>query len=442
MTDKDTVYSLVTRKILPIMMVSYVASFLDRVNIGFAKLQMAGELGYSDAVYGFGAGIFFLGYFIFEVPSNLILQRVGARVWLSRIMITWGIVSSLFAFVDVIPWGPLPELFGLEHHVFSLYALRFLLGLSEAGFFPGIILYLTYWYPAERRGRIIAWFMTGIAIANVIGGPLSGFLMEYLHGAGQWHGWRWLFIIEAVPSVIMGVVTFMLLPNGPQDAKWLSEDQKAIVRDTVNECVTSNQHLVESHTMRDAFTNPRVWQLSIANMLGVMVMYAVNFWMPTIISEMGIRPGEYLKVGLISMIPWGVGGFAMVAMATRSDRTKERRWHTVISILVAAVGLVALGVTPVNSPLAIVVLAILTAGSLSFCCLFWNLPTSLLRGTAAATGIAMIVSITNLGGHFGPELVGRIRSSSYDNQLAFYVLALFAVLSATLTLYATRRRTV
>ena len=177
-------------------------------------------------------------------------------------------------------------------------------------------------------------------------------------------------------------------------------------------------------------------------MLGVMVMYAVNFWMPTIISEMGIRPGEYLKVGLISMIPWGVGGFAMVAMATRSDRTKERRWHTVISILVAAVGLVALGVTPVNSPLAIVVLTILTAGSLSFCCLFWNLPTSLLRGTAAATGIAMIVSITNLGGHFGPELVGRIRSSSYDNQLAFYVLALFAVLSATLTLYATRRRTV
>lgn len=441
MSDRDSVYAIVTRRILPIMMISYVASFLDRVNIGFAKLQMASELGYSDAVYGFGAGIFFLGYFIFEVPSNLILQRVGARIWLSRIMITWGIISSLFAFVDVIPWGPLPDMVGLPSNVFSLYALRFLLGVAEAGFFPGIILYLTYWYPAERRGKIIAVFMTGIAIANVIGGPLSGFLMEYLHGAGQWHGWRWLFIIEAVPSVIMGVITFLLLPNRPQDAHWLSEDQKRVVADTVAECESSNHHLVESHSVRDAFTNPRVWQLSIANMLGVTVLYAVNFWMPTIISEMGITPGEYLKVGLISMIPWGVGGIAMVAMASRSDRTKERRWHTVVSVLVAAVGLIALAITPTDSPLAIVVLAVLTAGSLSFCSLFWNLPTALLRGSAAAAGIAMIVSITNLGGHFGPELVGRIRSSSYANNTAFYVLALFAVVSALLTLYATRKRT-
>lgn len=442
MNEQNSVYRHVTRKILPIMMISYVASFLDRVNIGFAKLQMAGELGYTDAVYGFGAGIFFLGYFIFEVPSNLILQRVGARIWLSRIMITWGIVSSLFAFIDVIPWGPLPELFGLSQNVFSLYALRFLLGVAEAGFFPGIILYLTYWYPAERRGRIIAWFMTGIAVANVIGGPLSGYLMEYLHGAGQWHGWRWLFIIEAIPSVVMGVLTFLLLPNGPKDASWLTDAQRKIVDDTVRECTTSSAHLVESHTMRDAFTNPRVWQLSIANMLGAMVLYAVNFWMPTIISEMGIRPGEYLKVGLISIIPWGIGGFAMVAIATRSDRTKERRWHTAISILVAAAGLVMLGITPANSPLAIVVLSVLTAGSLSFCCLFWNLPTALLRGTAAAAGIAMIVSITNLGGHFGPELVGRVRSSSYDNEVAFYILAFFAVCSAALILYATRIRTV
>ena len=422
------------------MMIGYVVSFLDRVNIGFAKLQMAGELGYSDAVYGIGAGIFFLGYFIFEVPSNLALQRIGARIWLSRIMITWGIISSLFAVVDMIPWGPLPELVGLAPNVFSLYALRFLLGAAEAGFVPGIILYLTYWYPADRRGRIIAWFMTGTAIANVIGGPLSGFLMEYLHGAGQWQGWRWLFIIEAIPSVIMGVVTFMLLPNGPQDAKWLSDEQRRIVTDTVNECATNSAHLVESHTMRDAFTNPRVWQLSIANMLGVMVMYAVNFWTPTIISEMGIKSGEYLKVGLISMIPWGAGGVAMVAMATRSDRTKERRWHTTVSILVAAAGLVVLGFTPVDSPLAIVVLSILTAGSLSFCCLFWNLPTTLLRGTAAAAGIATIVSITNLGGYFGPELIGRVRSSSYGNNTAFFLLAFFAVLSAAFTLYATRKQ--
>lgn len=442
MSTKDATYKLVTRKILPLMMISYIASFLDRVNIGFAKLQMAGELGFSDAVYGFGAGVFFLGYFIFEVPSNLILLRVGPRIWLSRIMITWGVISALFAFVDVIPWGPFPELFNLSPNVFGLYTLRFLLGVAEAGFFPGIILYLTYWYPAERRGRIIAWFMTGIAIANVIGGPLSGFLMEYLHGAGEWHGWRWLFIIEATPSVIMGVVTFLLLPNGPHEAKWLSDEQRKIVADTVTECATKSAHLVESHTMREAFTNPRVWQLSIANMLGVMVMYAVNFWMPTIISEMGIQSGEYLKVGLISMIPWGAGGIAMVAMATRSDRTNERRWHTAVSILVAAAGLLVLGVTPVDSPLAIIVLSVLTAGSLSFCCLFWNLPTTLLRGTAAAAGIAMMVSITNLGGYFGPELIGRVRSSSYGTNTAFFLLAVFAVLSAALTLYATRKRSV
>lgn len=440
MSIQNSVYRLVTRQILPIMMIGYVVSFLDRVNIGFAKLQMAGELGYSDLVYGIGAGIFFLGYFIFEVPSNLVLQRVGARIWLSRIMITWGIVSSLFAFVDVIPWGPLPELFGLAPNVFSLYALRFLLGAAEAGFVPGIILYLTYWYPADRRGRIIAWFMTGIAIANVVGGPLSGFLMEYLQGAGQWQGWRWLFVLEAIPSVIMGVVTFLLLPNGPQQAKWLSEEQKKVVLDTINECAAKNAHMVESQTMREAFTNPRVWQLSIGNMLGVMVMYAVNFWMPTIISEMGVRPGDYLTVGLISMIPWGTGGIAMVAMAARSDRSQERRWHTVVSILVAALGLVALGFTPVDSPFAIVVLSILTAGSLSFCCLFWNLPTTLLRGTAAATGIAMIVSITNIGGYLGPEIIGRIRSSSYGNNTAFYVLALCAVASAATILFATRHR--
>ncbi|MBU3678538.1 MAG: MFS transporter [Candidatus Kapabacteria bacterium] len=434
----DATYSLVSRRIVPILLISYVVSFLDRVNIGFAKLQMAGELGYSDAVYGFGAGIFFLGYFIFEVPSNLILERVGARVWIARIMVTWGIVSSMFAFVDVIPWGPLPEIFDLSDNVFSLYALRFLLGVSEAGFFPGVILYLTYWYPEERRGRIIAMFMTGIAIANVIGGPLSGFLMEYLHGAGQWHGWRWLFIIEAIPSMIMGVVVFYLLPNGPRDSTWLTEEQRQMVLDAVD---SSNRrvHHARSHSMREAFTNPRIWQLSIANMAGVVVLYGVNFWMPTIISEMGITSAEYLKVGLISMIPWGLGGLTMVYMAARSDRTQERRWHTVLSVLVAAVGLVALGNLPAESPLSIVALCITTCGSLSFCCLFWNLPTMLLRGSAAAAGIAMIVSVTNLGGHIGPEVIGQIRMSSYSNNLAFYFLAACAVFCAGLILYATRQ---
>ncbi len=432
-------YRLVSRRLIPILFISYVISFLDRVNIGYAKLQMATDLGYSDVVYGFGAGIFFLGYFLFEVPSNILLHRLGARVWISRIMITWGIVSGMFAYVDVVPWGPLPEMFGLPDHEFGLYALRFLLGLSEAGFFPGIILYLTYWYPASMRGRTIASFMFGIAVANIIGGPLSGFLMEYLHGYGAWQGWRWLFIIEAIPAIIMGVVLFLRLPNGPHDAAWLSESQRKDVLDAV---ASSDEHVsnTSNDSFRQAFSDSRVWMLTFANMLGITITYAINFWLPTILTEIGVGKQDYLTVGLVSLIPWGIGGLSMMLMARNSDRTQERRWHIAGSLLACSAGLLMFAAVDPSPVPSILALTIVTCGTLSYSGLFWSLPTTLLRGTAAVAGIAMINSITNLGGQIGPEIIGRLRGSNYHPDAPFIVLACFTFVSAVLVILATRNK--
>lgn len=432
-------YRIVSRRLIPILFISYVISFLDRVNIGYAKLQMATDLGYSDVVYGFGAGIFFIGYFLFEIPSNIMLHRLGARIWISRIMLTWGIVSGLFAFVDVIPWGPLPAIFGLPDHEFGLYALRFLLGLSEAGFFPGIILYLTYWYPAAMRGRTIASFMFGIAVANIVGGPLSGFLMEYLHGIGAWQGWRWLFIIEAVPAVVMGVVLYLMLPNGPREAPWLTESQKQDVLDAV---ASSQEHTsgTANHSFRQAFSDSRVWLLTFANMLGITITYAINFWLPTILTEIGVGKQDYLMVGLVSLIPWGIGGLAMIVMARNSDRTQERRWHIAGSLLACTVGLLMFALVDPDPVPSIIAITIVTSGTLAYGGLFWSLPTTLLRGSAAVAGIAMINSISNLGGQIGPEVIGRLRSSAYHPDAPFYVLACFTFVSAFLVYMATRPR--
>ena len=226
MNVAETGFAIAARRLLPLLFVSYIVAFLDRVNIGFAKLQMASALGFSDAVYGFGAGIFFLGYFLFEVPSNLALEKFGARRWITRIMFTWAIISGAFAFVDRIPWGPLPALFGVAPLEFGFYALRFLLGVAEAGFFPGIILYLTYWFPAAKRARTVALFMTAVAAANVIGAPVSGAIMQYADGMGGWSGWRWLFVLEAIPSMIAGIGIWCLLPDRPAQASWLTPEQR------------------------------------------------------------------------------------------------------------------------------------------------------------------------------------------------------------------------
>jgi len=431
---EQATFSKVAWRIIPFLFICYIVAFLDRVNVGFAKLQMAGDLKFSDAVYGFGAGIFFIGYFIFEVPSNVILERVGARIWIARIMITWGVISSAFMFAGDFHWGAIAGWFNCTDAQFSFYFLRFLLGVAEAGFFPGIILYLTYWFPAQRRAKMTALFMTAIAISNVVGSPTSGAIMQFMDGANGWRGWQWLFLMEGIPSVIIGVLVFVLLDNGPRQAKWLTQAEKDLVQRRLSEDDATKHGLGRRHSFLDAFKDGRVWALAVVYFSGVVGFYAVNFWMPTIIQELGIDKKDFLKVGLLSMIPWGVAAVSMVVVGGHSDRTGERRWHSAGSLLVAMAGLLALamiGKAPVPS---IIALTLVTAGILSWVATFWSLPTAFLSGTAAAAGIAWINSVGNLGGQVGPDLIGRIRTATNSTEAAFYTLAAVALLGALIIL--------
>ncbi len=442
-TAAESGFAIATRRLLPLLFVSYIVAFLDRVNVGFAKLQMASALGFSDAVYGFGAGIFFLGYFVFEVPSNLLLEKVGARRWIARIMFTWAIVSGAFAFVDVIPWGPLPALVGVAPLEFGFYALRFLLGIAEAGFFPGIILYLTYWFPAARRARTVALFMTAVAAANVIGAPVSGAILQYADGIGGWGGWRWLFVLEAIPSMIAGIAIWILLPDRPAQATWLTAEQRSAItaqlaeEDTMAHGVAVQSAHGTAHGAAQALRNGRVWVLALVYLAGTFSLYGVSFWMPTIVQELGIGKTAYLEIGLLSMIPWGTAGVAMVWAGARSDRTGARRQHVAGSLFVAATGLVALVLVGAHVVPALIALCFVTAGVLSFLATFWSLPTAFLRQTAAAAGIAWINAVGNLGGHFGPDIIGRIRTATGSADNAFLFLAALAVAGGLLTLFGT-----
>ena len=428
-------YDKVAWKLIPFLFLCYIVAFLDRVNVGFAKLQMAPDLQFTDVVYGFGAGIFFIGYFIFEVPSNVILEKVGARVWIARIMITWGIISSAFMFTNDIHWGVVATTFNCTDAEFTFYFLRFLLGVAEAGFFPGIILYLTYWFPGARRAKMVALFMTAIAISNVIGSPVSGAIMQYMDGANGWRGWQWLFLLEGIPSVIIGVLVFVLLPNGPRSAKWLTPQQQELIVQRMQEDDAGKDELVKRHSFMDAFKDGRVWALAVVYFCGVVCFYAVNFWMPTIIQELGIDKGDFLKVGLLSMIPWGLAAIAMVVWAAHSDRTQERRWHAAGGLMVGVAGLVLLALVGHDPVMSIIALSLVTVGILSWVATFWSLPTSFLSGTAAAAGIAWINSVGNLGGHFGPDLIGRIRmATGGSSQAAFFTLAIVGAIGVVIIL--------
>jgi MFS family permease len=427
-------YAKVTARLIPFLFLCYIVAFLDRVNVGFAKLQMASELKFSDVVYSTGAGIFFIGYFIFEVPSNVILERVGARIWIARIMITWGIISSAMMFTHQIPWGPIAPLFGLNDTEFSFYFLRFMLGVAEAGFFPGIILYLTYWFPSEIRARKVALFMTAIAISNVIGSPISGGIMQFTDGAFGLRGWQWLFLLEGIPSVIIGALVFALLPDGPRKTPWLTTAEQDLILQRVEEDHAAKKDLGQKHSLGDAFGDGRVWALSVVYLCGVVCFYAVNFWLPTIVQELGIDKKDLLKVGLVSMIPWGVATVAMVLNGHHSDKTGERRWHSAGGLLVAIVGLLMLSIVGHNPIIGIVGLTLVTSGILSWVVTFWSLPTAFLSGTAAAAGIAWINSVGNLGGYAGPMAIGWVRDHYKSTELAFYSLAACALVGAVIIL--------
>ncbi|MDQ0560164.1 D-galactonate transporter [Rhizobium mesoamericanum] len=400
---EDRAYGKVFWRIVPFLMLCYVVAYLDRVNVGFAKLEMSSELGLSEAAYGIGAGIFFIGYFLFEVPSNIIMNKVGARVWIARIMLTWGIISAAFMFTS-------------SETVF--YVLRFLLGVAEAGFFPGIILYLTAWYPAHRRARIITTFMSAIPISAIFGNPLSGLLMDSFHGTHGLSGWQWMFLIEAIPAILFGVATFFYLDDKIRDAKWLGDEEKQVLMANIE--AENKAKVASPHSIGATLTDRRVWLMCLIYFCFVLGQYGLNFWMPTIVKASGVTGN--LNIGLISAIPYICTFVAMLALGRSADRLRERRWHLVIPALIAAGGFVA-ATTATSTTVAIVCLSLAAAGAISCAPLFWSLPTAFLAGTGAAAGIAWINSVGNLAGFLGPFLVGYLKDLTGSNSAGMYLLA-------------------
>lgn len=413
-------YAKVFWRLVPFLMLCYVIAYLDRVNVGFAKLQMGQDLGFSETVFGLGAGIFFLGYFLFEVPSNLLMSKVGARIWIARIMITWGLLSACFMFVKT------PT---------SFYILRFLLGAAEAGFYPGVILYLTYWYPAHRRAKIIAVFMSAIPVAGIFGNPLSGWIMDAFHGTSSLSGWQWMFVIEAVPAVLIGVVVLFYLDNGIAKAKWLSAEEKQFLS---REIEIDQQHGQKGpHTVSGVFADRRIWWMAAIYFAFVMGQYALTFWLPTLVKATGIQGN--LNIGLLSAIPFVCAIVAMNLFGRSADRRRERRWHLIVPALMGAVGFTVAASYSQNTVVSLVFLSLAAAGVLTCAPLFWSLPTAFLSGTAAAAGIAVINSVGNLAGFVSPYLIGYLKDSTGSTQIGMYVLAASLVIGALLVWFVPKQ---
>lgn len=404
----------VSRRLIPFLFLLYVAAYLDRINVGFAQLQMKSALGFSDAVYGLGAGIFFVGYFLFEVPSNLILARVGARVWIARIMITWGLISSAMAFVHT------PE---------SFYVLRFLLGVAEAGFFPGVIYYLGLWFPAEERASAVSKFMTATAIAGVIGGPLAAVLFK-LEGVAGLAGWQWIFVAEGLPSVLLGVIVLFYLTERPDTARWLSPEERAYLSARVK----AGDDAIDRHgatPLRAALMHPIVWRLALLYFTLIVGFYSISFWSPQIIQSLSGFGNA--QVALISAIPYVVAAAAMVIVGAHSDRTRERCGHVAAAAFVGALGMVATAY--VHSPwLGVIALSVAAAGIWSAVPVFWSLPTAFLTGTAAAGAIALINSFGNLAGFAAPYAIGRVREATGSYSLSLLLIAVSLACSVVIVL--------
>jgi ACS family tartrate transporter-like MFS transporter len=401
------------RRLLPFLCLCYAVNFLDRVNVGFAALSMNDDLGLSPSVFGTGAGIFFVGYLLFEVPSNLALQHFGARVWIARIMVSWGIVAIAMALVT---------------GAMSFYVMRFLLGVAEAGFFPGIILYLTYWFPARERARIVSLFMAAVPLATMIGGPVSGALLE-LHGLGGLKGWHWLFIIEGLPAVLLGLVALFFLDDKPEQARWLSpEECAALSRVLVNEAAATRE--TGYHALRDALTKPRVIALALIYFCIVIGLYGIGFWMPQVIQTFGLSP---LAIGFLTAIPYAFASIGMVLAGAHSDATGERIWHIALPLLVGAAAL-AWSATALSLLLTIAALSLAALGIYAAIGTFWSVPTAILTGTGAAAGLALVNAIGNLGGLAGPAVIGVLKQANGDFTLALLFLAGALAAGACITL--------
>ncbi|MFB2564101.1 MFS transporter [Rhizobium sp. IMFF44] len=406
----------ITWRIVPFIMVLYLIAFIDRVNIGFASLTMNQDLGFSSTVFGVGAGIFFLGYFIFEVPSNLILHKLGARIWIARVMITWGLVSGAMALVQ---------------GTTSFYILRFLLGVAEAGFFPGIILYLSYWFPARRRAAVTAMFMAAAPLSTAIGSPISGALLE-MHGIWGLAGWQWMFIIEAIPALVFGVVVLFYLTDRPEKAKWLSVDERTWLAKTMEEDQAGKPKT--SHSIWAGLADIRVLALSLVYFGTSAGLYTLGIWAPQIIKSFGLSS---FQVGLINAVPAVFAVVGMILWARHSDKSGERTWHVVGACLLAAAGLAfATGATSVFAVL--MALTLVNIGISASKPPLWSMPTLFLSGPGAAAGIATINSIGNLGGFVGPSMIGWIKDATGSFAGGLYFVAALLLVSATVTLILAR----
>ena len=402
-----------TWRLVTFLFLLYIVAYLDRINLGFAALQMQQQLGFTDAVYGFGAGVFFAGYFLFQVPSNLVLERVGARRWIAVLMILWGMISASMALVT---------------SVRSFYALRFLLGAAEAGFFPGVILYLKNWFPARARARTVARFMTAAPLAGVVGGPLSGALLGLHHKAGL-AGWQWMFLLEGIPAIVLGAIVWAYLVDRPALAHWLSEEQREWLQQTL---------LAEANASPESESNPlaafrmgRIWILALVYCGVNTVSYGVSMWLPNLIKSLGGMSN--FAIGVLSAIPYVAAAITMVFVGLSSDRSGERRWHAAVPAFAGAIAIgLAGGTTSLATAVALVSIAVV--GVFSMMGPFWAMPTALLSATTAAAGIAFINSVGNLGGFFGPYVIGLVRTSTGQFRGGLLVVAAALAMSGALVL--------
>lgn len=406
-THRDELYGKIGWRILPLVLLCYVFSYLDRVNIGFAKLQMADDIGISDTIFGLAAGIFFLGYVLFEIPSNLLLAKIGTRKTIVRILILWGLTSASMMFVQ---------------DETSFLIVRFLLGVFEAGFAPGIILYLTFWFPAERLAAPMALFLLAGPLGSMIGGPLSAWIITALDGAHGLAGWQWMFVIEGLPTVLLGLVVAKTLTNSPSEASWLSEADKALIHADVS----AGHNADGNDSFREVLRDRRVFGLALSFFCLISGIYTVSFWLPTILTESGVR--STMTVGLYSALPYIAAIGAMIVLSRRSDRLMERRLHCAVPALVGAAALGLAAFTPELLAISLPAIIVATACIWGSYAVFWSIPPSYLSGTAAAGGIALINSIGLLGGFFSPTLTGYLKDATGNNETGLLVLVALLLL--------------
>lgn len=402
---EETIWRRAVWRILPILTVSYIFAYLDRINVGIAKLQMSSDLAFSETVYGLGAGILFIGFFFFQIPSNMALHRFGARRLLAALLISWAVIAPLTALVAT---------------PFQFYAVRFLLGLTESGFYPGVILYLSLWFPSYRRGKMFALFAAAVPLSGLLGGPISGWIMEYFHNVQGIAGWKWLFIIQGTPSLLIGLLVFWLLPDRIDTAHWLNSEEKALIAERLREDAVQEPAGAQA-SLGAVLRNGKLWLLTFIYFCLIAGFYTVSFWLPTLVRNAGVE--DVFTVGLLTAIPYAAAIVTMIVASRSADKHRERRWHLALIAVMSGVGMVISALYSDNLWVAMFGLTLGAAGGLSTLPLFWSLPTAFLGGTMAAVGIALINSFGNLAGFVAPYMMGILTDLTHSTLTGMMIIS-------------------